>query len=170
MYETLRLYSPVTSHPRQAAAPGLHLTFLSDSSSPSSIPIDPSDLLTINIQALHTSPASWSDAAPPLTFHASRFLPTSPTVGSSSPDKSESLIKKPHPNTFMPWISEPRSCPGTKFAQVEFMSVLSQLLRQARVKPVGGDEGMVSLRKSLDDSSCAGVTLGLNPPEDVRVV
>lgn len=50
------------------------------------------------------------------------------------------------------------------------MGLLSRLLRFAKVRPAGGDEGRVALQKCLDDPAYAGITLTLNRPEDVKVI
>lgn len=42
--------------------------------------------------------------------------------------------KRPSPGAFIPWATGPRNCPGVKFAQVEFVSVIASLLADSRVE------------------------------------
>jgi cytochrome P450 len=38
--------------------------------------------------------------------------------------------------SYVPWAAGPRVCPGKKFSQVEFVAVLSSVLKGHRVRPV----------------------------------
>lgn len=62
----------------------------------------------------------------------------------------EHLKEPPTRNSpFVGWSGGARSCPGRKFAQVEFVGVLVGLFRDFRVKPVplkGEDDDMARAR------------------------
>ena len=62
-------------------------------------------------------------------------------------DESGGLIT-PAKETFLPWSSGPRICPGIKMAQVEFVATMATLFRSARCEPL--------------------LTAGLDKPEDLR--
>jgi cytochrome P450 len=81
---------------------------------------------------------------------------------------------KPLPIGFFPWSVGPRSCPGKKFAQVEFVAVIAHLFRRHRVKAVlEPGETMETARKRLFDiieDSNLEVTIKMNHPEKVQLV
>jgi cytochrome P450 len=88
-------------------------------------------------------------------------------------DENEELIQ-PEPGTFLPWISGPRVCPGKKFAQVEFVSVIARLFQKYRVRPTvedGETAEKVSKRimEVMDDSE-VDVTLHMNHPEEIKLL
>lgn len=77
---------------------------------------------------------------------------------------------------FAPWSSGPRICPGMKFAQVEFVGVLSTVLDMVKIAPsVKGDVDVdeAVARKTVTDlvrdSTMAGPTLTLRRPGDVWI-
>jgi len=45
----------------------------------------------------------------------------------------------PAKGTYFPWSEGVRICPGRKFAQVEFVAVISQLFQKYRVQVVSND-------------------------------
>ena len=87
---------------------------------------------------------------------------------------SETIIE-PENGTFVPWADGPRSCPGRKFAQVEFVAVMATLFREHRVRPVklAGESAKDAQRKVLavvDDSAISAITLQMQQPERVSLV
>ena len=56
-----------------------------------------------------------------------------------------------------------------KFAQVEFVSVMVQLFKDAVVRPVGGEEGRKALARTVEDSGYEAVTLAMRRPGDVHL-
>jgi hypothetical protein len=50
----------------------------------------------------------------------------------------------------MPWNIGPRICPGKKFSQVEFVAVISTLLRTCRIEP-WVMEGMASVEEAKEE-------------------
>ena len=129
--------------------------------------IPPDIHISINQAALHTLPENWG--ADSLVWRPDRWL-----VSASKGKLGEEELISVRPGTFLPWISGPRVCPGKKFAQVEFVSIMVSLFRRHRVRPaplVGETEEDAArrVRKEVDDSS-SKVTLGMNHPERVRLV
>jgi cytochrome P450 len=87
--------------------------------------------------------------------------------------REEELISPPS-GTFLPWISGPRVCPGKKFAQVEFVAVLSSLFRKHRARPLvlegeTAEDANNRVRREVDDSSLK-VTLSINHPEKFDLI
>ena len=105
--ETLRLYSPALHIPRHTAT---------DQTSPVFIPARTTVMLAL--ACIHISRHLYGPD--PLTFRPTRWLST------SKEPASETLIT-PLKGTFMPFSSGPRNCPGSKMAQVEFVSVMREI-------------------------------------------
>ncbi|KAJ0322762.1 hypothetical protein COL5a_008588 [Colletotrichum fioriniae] len=91
---------------------------------------------------------------------------------------------QPHRGTFLPWSSGPRTCPGQKMAQVEFVTVLATLFHQCTIEPVpeDGDESTTTQSTTTTEMAAAQarqrlldlmqdsqprLTLQMNRPEDV---
>lgn len=79
----------------------------------------------INTMALHTLPSTWSPDS--LAFKPTRWL---------DPNAPEPTLIKPSHGTYMPWSIGPRSCPGMKMSQVEFVAVVATLFRRCNARPV----------------------------------
>lgn len=77
---------------------------------------------------------------------------------------------------YLSWASGPRSCPGRKFSQVEFVAALATLFQDCivEVKPRVVGEGLDGARRRLEgvieDSRIGGVTLQMRRPREVEVV
>lgn len=161
-YETLRLYGPVIYTPRYTGE------------EPQTILLDgkeytiPADIhVTVNQAALHSLPENWGSDS--LVWRPDRWI-----VGASKGKLGEEELISPPPGTFVPWISGPRVCPGRKFAQVEFVSIMVSLFGRNSVKPAlwtGETEEEATRRvlKEVEDSSLA-VTLRMNHIDRVKLV
>lgn len=141
MYETLRLYGPVTYIPRDASA---NEVLPLSTHAPQHPPIPPRSLITLNLHAIHTSPAAWGPD--PLAFRPTRWIipPSSPPTLASPRsvfDAETPLV--PPAGSFIPWSVGPRVCPGMKFAQVEFAAVMSAVFARCRVAPSLADRKSV---------------------------
>ena len=81
----------------------------------------------------------------------------------------------PLPVGYLPWGVGPRSCPGKKFAQVEFVAVIAHLFRRHRVRAVLEQPGetMEAVKKRifgvLEDSALE-LTTKMNHPEKVKLL
>lgn len=162
MYETLRLYGPVVVIPKYV---GDTSTTLRIADKEYTIPLDTQ--IPINVSALNTLPMYWGHDS--LVFRPDRWIENpKPTTLST-----EELFK-PAPGVFIPWASGPRICPGKKFAQVEFVAVISNLFRKHKVSPVlEAGETFENARKRIfemvEDSHLV-ITLQMKHPEKVKMV
>lgn len=95
-----------------------------------------------NYSALHTHPRYWGDDS--LKFEPSRWIVSS-SFDSNNKDDLTALTSYPaehfkepqnRNSPFVGWSGGARSCPGRKFAQVEFVGVLVGLFREYKVAPV----------------------------------
>ena len=81
---------------------------------------------------------------------------------------------KPMPVGYLPWSVGPRSCPGKKFAQVEFVAVIAYLLQRHRVRAIREPgETQEALRKRIYEvleESGLEVTIKMYHPEKVKMV
>ena len=79
----------------------------------------------------------------------------------------------PDSKTFFPWSDGPHACPGKRFAQVEFVAVLSTLLRRHSVEPVqmkGEDMAQARTRVEQVLGDCVfNLTLSMREPEKIRM-
>jgi len=94
--------------------------------------------------------------------------------GSTVPHVREVTIL-PLDKAYIPWASGPRSCPGKKFSQVEFVAALAVLFHRHRVTPVvdtakGETEQMARERtmRVVADSDMA-LAMRMNHPERLRL-
>ena len=86
--------------------------------------------------ALHAHPRYWGEDG--LVWRPSRWIEHS--LDSASEDigtrlSSERLLVPPK-GAYFAWSEGARSCPGKKFAQVEFVATMATLFRNHRVQPV----------------------------------
>jgi cytochrome P450 len=129
--------------------------------------LPPKTDVIVSVGSLNTTPKLWGTDS--LSFRPDRWI--SQTGGSKIIEHEE---LKPIPTGFFPWSVGPRSCPGKKFAQVEFVAVIAQLFRKHRVKAVmEPGETMEAVKKRLFDvieDSALEVTIKMNHPEKVQLV
>lgn len=163
MYETLRLYPPLSFLSKITGARPVPLTLGSEDS----VIVPPNTYVNLNFVHLHVSPEFWG--ADSLTFFPQRFIVKS--------EVGEETLFKPERSVFIPWATGPRNCPGMKFSQVEFISAISELLSTSRVAAslppeMGGaevsglDDGSRArerLQRVLDASDVQVLTTILNP-------
>jgi cytochrome P450 len=88
-------------------------------------------------------------------------------------DGNNQLIKPPK-DTFLPWSSGPRVCPGMKMSQVEFVATMATLFRHAKceVLPLTIDEKPEEGRKRLVDmmeDSISKLTLQVKDGKEVKL-
>ena len=95
-------------------------------------------MVILNITAIHTHPRYWGQDS--LVWQPSRWIEANATNSAIDVRSSRSImdetVRWPQPGTFFPWSDGPRVCPGKQYSQVEFVAVLSTLLRRYRVEPV----------------------------------
>ncbi|SLM38548.1 hypothetical protein LPUS_08801 [Lasallia pustulata] len=173
MLETLRLYPSVGSIPKYTNDRAQSLNINGEVHI-----IPPKTLVFLNSFAMHKMPRYWGSDS--LVWRPSRWiLPSCPGTVSNGASLSSGIIfdketlLEPKKGTFMPWSDGPRVCPGKKFAQVEFVAVLSTLLRNHRVRPVArdGEKEEDAQQRILDVVADSGIhfTLQMRHPTRVTV-
>ncbi|KAI9674467.1 MAG: hypothetical protein M1817_001805 [Caeruleum heppii] len=169
LYETIRLYPPIMALPKWTNQFSQTLRVGEKTLSlPSRTAVLPSLL------AVQTLPQYWSEDHS--IWRPARW------VLSSGPEASKSDLSgrsgkeelfTPRKGTYFPWSDGPQSCPGKKFAQVEFVAVIACLLQHHRVRLVpamGEDWNMARLRtlKVLEDCD-QGLLLRMRYADSVKL-
>ncbi|KIW27557.1 uncharacterized protein PV07_07285 [Cladophialophora immunda] len=163
MYETLRLWGPVPSTERWCVG------------QPHAIRVNGQEIMvpvetyvSLNLYAVHSDPRWWGDDS--LKWNPRRWIVADPATG------KESIAHPPPGAAFVPWSVGPRVCPGKKFSQVEFVAVISTLLREYRLKPLimegkmtTEEQASSALLEVLEDSMNV-ITPKMRRPEDAGVV
>jgi len=149
MYETLRIWGPVTSIPKYNKDGPQPLTIQGKS-----YVIPARTCVVANIGALHWDPAHWGPDS--LEFHPKRF------IKSKTGKLQDEELELPG-GQFVPWASGPRVCPGKKFSQVEFVAVVARLFLKHRVEPArkDGETQEMSLKRVKDCLMDSGITVTL---------
>ncbi|KAK2615835.1 hypothetical protein N8I77_002561 [Diaporthe amygdali] len=183
MYETLRLYPPIVYLPKLTTSRTTILSTTGADTQRRDIVIPPNTYVVINFMHLHSSPEMWGDDS--LDFRPSRWIgrTDSSDNGPNLEFSSEEKLERSPPGAFIPWATGPRNCPGMKFAQVEFVSVIGSLLSDHRVEaalppmlqdqmeskglhePEIADLSRKRLRSILEDSDVRVTTTMLRPGE-----
>lgn len=136
MLETLRLFTPLIHLSKQTKTPQTIQTSRGNYWLPADTTV------YVNTVALGLDPNVWrnlniGEGHVPSDDDENDFRPTrwiNPS-GSSQP------IYQPSKGAFLPWSAGPRTCPGQKMAQVEFVAVMLTLLKRHRVEasPLDGE-------------------------------
>ncbi|KAL8792689.1 MAG: hypothetical protein Q9195_004749 [Heterodermia aff. obscurata] len=131
LLETLRLYNPLPGvpkytgiQPRIIRSGNQEMTLLEDT------------LVVANLNALQTHPKYWGEDS--LIWRPSRWILDSSDdkrIGMKTRLARESLLT-PRNGTFIAWSEGARSCPGKKFAQVEFVATMAAVFRNFRAEPI----------------------------------
>jgi cytochrome P450 len=111
--------------------------------------VPPRTFVTVNFGALHMDPDTWGEDAG--DFRPQRWVSIDNKTG------KETLISPPEGAGFVAWSHGPRICPGKKFSQVEFVSVLASMLKVYRIEPASrgmeqGEEARARLLSVVKDS------------------
>lgn len=184
MYETLRLYPPIVYLPKLTTSRPTVLSATDGDTQRRDIVFPPNSYVVVNFMHLHCSPDLWGQDD--LEFRPNRWISgpdssNNPSGLGFSPDEK---LERPSPGAFIPWAIGPRNCPGMKFAQVEFVSVIASLLADSRVeaalppalqdqveaKGLGEHEITTLARKRLNsvvEDSDVRVTTTMLRPEEV---
>ena len=144
--------------------------------------VPPKTLVVLNITAVHTNPRYWGPDAH--VWRPSRWIRSSSSVSSTASDTlsksdpnsiafGEESLAMPDPKMFFPWSDGPHVCPGRRFAQVEFVAVLSTVLQRHSVEPVqmkGEDMAQARTRVEQVLGDCVfNLTLSMREPEKIRM-
>ena len=127
--------------------------------------LPPKSTIYINSVGLHHDAAVWGKDA--LEFRPDRWiLPSTDT-------SEKTRFFTPPKGQFIPWSMGPRVCPGMKFSQVEFASVIMTLFRTHRAEPVleAGESMKAAQRRlvGLMDDSISKLTLQIKHPEKCKL-
>ncbi|KAG8166139.1 hypothetical protein KVR01_004691 [Diaporthe batatas] len=174
MYEMLRLYSPVVDMEKDVLGEGQHLRL-----DGRYIFVPKGSEVHMSNLAVHMLPEYWG--ADSEEFRPARWI-RSASVSSESTEtstkdstKAEMLDAEevaPPPvakESFFPWSLGARNCPGKKFAQVEFVAVMSYVLRLYKVEavPLEGESKEETRRRVQEwiEESKAEITTNFREPE-----
>jgi cytochrome P450 len=118
----------------------------------------------INNTTLQSYPSIWGSDS--LEFRPSRWLTSDSTLGNPH-------FITPARGTYLPWSGGPRSCPGQKMSQVEFVAVMLTLFKRCRAAPVvkEGESVEDARRRFVDlmEDSQPRLTLQMNRPQDLAL-
>ncbi|KAI3394858.1 hypothetical protein diail_2145 [Diaporthe ilicicola] len=177
MYEMLRLYPPVVGMEKDVLGNGQQLRV-----DGRMIFIPAGSEVHMSTLAVQMLPEYWGDDN--LEFRPSRWIRSTSTSPNSADinDDEEQTNKTgamldteevaPPPvakESFFPWSLGARNCPGKKFAQVEFVAVMSSVLRSHKLEPVALDgESPEDTRRRVWNwtrESKAEITINFREPE-----
>ena len=123
MHEVLRLACPVPQLIRFAKEPQ-PLAVGSDQT----IEVPPETYVSGHFFHVHLNHKAWGmDAS---SFNPKRFIWRDIATG------EEILAGPPKDAGYLPWLTGPRTCPGKKFSQIEFVAVIGSLLSGYEVEPL----------------------------------
>lgn len=167
MYETLRLYTPLSGIPRWT---GKSYQQVRIGERMHTLP--PQTAVFVNNSGGQMNPRYWGEDC--LTWRPSRWISDTPTKDGVPNFAEEELLPPPIEGSFMPWAYGPRICPGKKFAQVEFVAVISQLFQHHRAEPVlelAGEnmyEARRRMQSTVEDSHMV-MTVTMKYPERIKL-
>lgn len=127
--ETLRLHPPVPILARQNK----------EDCSVGPYNLSKNHLLVICVLALHRHPDYWTD---PQEFLPERWAP-------STPDSRFLKEAHKHPFQYMPFSAGPRNCIGQRFAHMEMVVLLAQLLSKYSVSVSKADEEILKFEETV---------------------
>lgn len=162
-YETLRLWGPATDVARWASSNDEILRINGEET------VIPKRMyVSTNLYGIHSDPRWWGDDS--LEWRPQRWVQVDPKTG------KESIAPPPKGAAYLAWSAGPRVCPGRKFSQVEFVAVVSTILRRYRLDPMiiegkmrTKEEAREALLKEIGDSGYV-VTPRFRNPESAGVV
>ncbi|KAG9694156.1 putative cytochrome P450, partial [Aureobasidium melanogenum] len=162
MHEVLRLASPGPCFTRTPEKASQTLPIITSKGQRTELLIRPGVQVGWNSYRGHLSPRWGPDA---LEFNPKRFIVT-------GPDGTES-VEVPNGVLFYPWVGGARVCPGKKFAQVEFVAMVANILSRYRIEPVAqGNESEFEARQRLltvMNDKFFNVSAHFKRPEDAAV-
>ena len=164
----MRLYNPLPGVPKYT---GTQSCVIRSGNQEMTLPED--TMVVANLKALQTHPKYWGEDS--LTWRPSRW------ILESSDDKridmktrlGRETLLTPEKGTFIAWSEGARSCPGKKFAQVEFVATMAAVFRKFRAEPVlkTGETPAAARKRVLDvvKDSNVELLLQMRDPDSVRV-
>ena len=111
------------------------------------IMIPPNTGVMPSLLAVQTHPKYWED---PLVWKPSRWISSSTATSSLGTRLQAEAVFTPRKCTYFPWSDGPQNCPGAKFAHVEAVAVIANLLRDHRFSAVHNPgESFVQAQKRI---------------------
>ncbi|KAI6289876.1 hypothetical protein MCOR14_010290 [Pyricularia oryzae] len=160
MFETLRLYPAVSLLLRKTT---VDQTITLPGPPSIQVPLKAPFTVQVNAMALHTDPEVWGSDA--LEFNPGRWVRPDPETPGGH------VLMTPPKGYFVPWSIGPRTCPGQKMAQVEFVAVVMTLFGRCSAEPIprDGESSELARRRVLDvtEDSQPGLTLQMKKPRDI---
>jgi cytochrome P450 len=122
-------------------------------------------LVFVNNAAVQSDAQHWGDDR--LVWRPQRWLQQ------DSGGTDTEVPVQPKENTYIPWASGPRVCPGKKFSQVEHTAAIAYLFHHHRVSPIVDpgesiQQASERLMGVLQDSDMA-LAMRMNHPEQLRL-
>lgn len=135
--------------------------------------IPPETLVIPNVLASQTLPEFWGRDS--LEWNPKRWMGTGDAADLSKAREMGEEARAPSAKdfTYFPWSGGARVCPGKKFSQVEFVAVISTLLRRFKIEvvPLDGETEEQARVRCLDTVKDSDVPfiLTMKRPESVSL-
>ncbi|KAJ0121462.1 cytochrome p450 [Diaporthe amygdali] len=161
MHEVLRLYPPVLEHNKQSLGSQGHDLRIDGRE----VHFPPDTVVHLNVIGCHLMSDYWGPDY--REFKPSRWI--------KNDQASSEVFCQPTDDkgAFFPWSSGARNCPGKKFSQVEYVAIMSYVLRYQRVEaiPLEGEMPEATRARVWENTkdSEPEVTMNMRNPEKVRL-
>ncbi|KAK4946175.1 hypothetical protein LTR10_014687 [Elasticomyces elasticus] len=167
MFETMRLFPPLV-HIARTADKNHDITI---TTSTRSYLIPRGTNVYISSVGLHRDQSTWGKDAD--TFLPSRWI-VDESIAPDSPASTIANVRTMPKGTFLPWSTGPRSCPGMKMSQVEFVSVFMAIFSRYRCEAVRldtteTDEQVQRRFEAVMEDSAPRLTLQMNRNQDLKI-
>ncbi|KAF2442518.1 cytochrome P450 [Karstenula rhodostoma CBS 690.94] len=166
MFETLRMFTPVAHIVRECPVEKV----LTSRGKTYRIPANTRCTLSLDGVGAHRD--VWGDDV--FEFRPSRWsVKAAKLTGSTSIAQVPKLEAAGAKESFLPWSSGPRACPGMKMAQTEFLSVIYTIFSEYRTEPAleageSLEHGLSRVAAIVADSQ-PRLTLQMNRPNDLKL-
>ena len=144
MLESLRLFHIVPTISKYTADRAQELTINGHTHI-----IPTKTVVELNVSAVQTHPRYWGDDS--LLWRPSRWITSSKAGATLEAVLDAETVLEPTRGSYLPWSEGARSCPGRKFAQVEFVAVMAVLFRghRATIVPNEGESIEEAQKRTL---------------------
>ncbi|RAL08017.1 cytochrome P450, partial [Aspergillus homomorphus CBS 101889] len=161
MMETLRLYGPVVNVLRETRGREEIVQ-----RGETAVVVPAHTAIRVNSVALHTDPDTWGEDA--LEWRPARWV-LAPRGGAGA--VHDEVFDAQMERHLLAWSEGPRVCPGKRFAQIEILAVLLQLLRRHRVEivPDAGETVAQAQKRAWQRVQMSSMSLTLHIPQPERV-
>ena len=166
-FETMRLFPPLVHIARTTDKN--HDVTITTSTQTYLIPRGTN--IYISSVGLHRDQSTWGKDGD--TFRPTRWI-VDETITTDSPTSTIANLRTMPKGTFLPWSTGPRSCPGMKMSQVEFVSVFMTIFLKyrceaVRQRPEMTDESAQRRFEAIMEDSAPRLTLQMNRSQDLKI-